>query len=127
MLSLPCEAPEGTTMANIVDDPAQSDEKTWVAWTTNETGDDYIELAPADPVPKPGTGFWFLSLNPVTLRLPAMSTFTTDRSLHLAHNELWNLVGNPLPYTLRYEDLLLDIGCNGQDECNLDDSVVLGI
>ncbi len=137
LLSLPCTAPNGATMADLIDsDEIESD--AWAAFYYQATGSEpgYKPIAGSDLAPEPDVGFWFISSETLTLRMPAGSLATTgSNALPCAAGEpchqqtidassTWNLLGNPAGSNIRYQDIQAvndSTLCSASNACKLDD------
>jgi formylglycine-generating enzyme required for sulfatase activity len=116
MLSTPCQAPAGTTMADLVAYDESRDATaadSWVAFVYEAGG--YVPLAADSPIPDPGVGFWFNTTEAVNLRLPGGSTPTDNCSDNVSSGDEcgaidfpeanWSLLGNALDSPVGYADL----------------------
>jgi len=140
LLSVPCQAPASTTMATLIDDPSLSgDLSQWAAFTFNLDTGLYERLVESSAIPQPGTGFWFISLQDVTLTMPAGSvrpSLVDDApcdsdnpcsSLLIEGLSGFNLVGNPLDRNVLYEEIQVtndELGCTDFTPCSLDQSSI---
>ena len=135
LLSVPCQTPIGSTMATLIDDPAVSgDPMQWAAFTYNSGTGIYDPLPESAAIPAAGTGFWFISVDEVTLKLPngsvkaALSndapcdTGQACRRQSIEGSVVWNMIGNPLDTNIRYVDILVtneEVGCTQFTPCNI--------
>lgn len=131
LLSLPCQAPAGSTMADLINNNAISDDPSkWAAFGYQEAGSSgaYQPLSKSSPLPSPGIGFWFISTEPATLTMPDGSTQTaaaseapcnSDQPCYEQTIEIqsdWNLIGNPTQQNVRYDEIKLT---NLSTECTV--------
>ena len=140
LLHLPCQPPtnhpDGTayTLGDLFGTQIIDDSQ-WAAFyfDTMVSTPRYRQLLRGDPIPP--QGFWFISLQPLTLTLPANSIakLSADVSFCGDPNECavqsispdtaWNLLGNPLDGIVRYSNVLLtniDTHCQEFIPCSLD-------
>lgn len=118
MLSVPCVALAGSTMADLVvydelRDATAPD--SWVAFVYDTDAGGYLPLAAESRIPDPGVGFWFNTTEPVTLRLPGGSVPTDNCRENVSDStecgavdfpeSSWSLLGNALEKPVAYADL----------------------
>jgi hypothetical protein len=145
LLSLPCDAPFNSTMADLINDTSVSNDPTkWSAFTylpdTAGSGQ-YQPLDKDAPIPAAGTGFWFISSVDVTLTLPegsAKSHTDTDPPCDSGEacakqiidaQSAWNLLGNPTSMNVRHEEMQLvntstALNCTTDQPCSIIDSSI---
>ncbi len=138
LLSLPCNAPAGATMADLIDDPAlAANPDEWAAFRYQASGADagYRPIAAGDPLPEPGVGFWFASTRQVMLRMPAGSVVSAGSNalpcaagepchrMEIDHQTGWNMIGNPSASNLLHAEVQVvndSTTCSVNSTCSLD-------
>ncbi len=136
MLHLPCQPPTNPAFqfSQLFVDPLEDDQWAAFYYDANSSEPGYVPIAATDPVPD--QGFWFATLEPVTLMLPANSTSRNPTDvifcqlgqcfLQTVHEESsWNMLGSPLDTNFRYSDIKLtneSTLCQDNAPCSLDDA-----
>lgn len=124
LLSVPCNVPANTTFGQLLDPLRDSSD--WDAYYYNTTlpTPDYEQITAESVVPSPDVGFWFISIETLTLSLPEGSTLPTPSFGHeVEQTALWNLLGNPTASNTLYADWTLSnesTPCSGNSACTPD-------
>lgn len=116
LLSVPCNVPPNTTFGQLLDPLPASDKWAAYAYDAAAATPDYVQVTADSLVPSPGAGFWFISTETLTMRMPQGSTTPTSSSSEpctqaapcngheINQNTLWSLMGNPTAGNSRYSD-----------------------
>ena len=122
LLSLPCDLPPSTTLGDLFVGGAPAADR-WLAFRYDVAGasGNYQRLMSTDTVPA-GIGFWLLTMDAVTLQMPANSTQPAQAPANgsayythsIAADSTWNMFGSPGPDFIQYSDILLQ---NEQTNC----------
>ena len=133
LLRLPCQPPANAefSISNLFEHPL--DEERWAAYYYDATSQQpaYVEINAGDPIPD--QGFWFITLDSVTLTLPANSLGRPTAEAQFCDSgtcyaqvvepqTTWNLLGNPLDGNFHYSDIQLTNGssvCSENAPCSL--------
>jgi hypothetical protein len=144
LLTVPCDVPLGSTMADLInDDTIATDDTGWAAFVYEVDGSSgqYQALGADSPIPSAGRGFWFISSKDVTLTLPEGSVKagrTTDVPCDadevcgahvISAGANWQLIGNPTDLNVRHEDMVVvnasqTLNCTVALPCAISDSSI---
>ena len=132
LLTLPCDLPTDATLADLFGDQVLLDNE-WSAWRYDELAGGYEQLTATDPAPDAGSGFWFISTEPVLLSAPDGSQkakgIDSDNCIDnpcyrqsIDYQTNWNLLGNPATEKLRYSEMQVSnesTNCTEIMPCNI--------
>lgn len=85
---------EDTPISDLLQEMGRPDSLKWRFWRWS--GSAYEEyLSSSNWNSEPGRGYWFISADPVTLKVGGQAALIEDEAVPYALNQGWNLIGNP--------------------------------
>lgn len=123
LLTLPCSAPTGSTMADlVVSNSSSTGNVDWKAFEYDASLGNYKPLQATSAIPAPGSGFWFISPEPVTLQMPEGSVTGLNPGVPIPASTRWNLIGNSSGHPHQFFGMFAENSSIGCTLCRLGES-----